>query len=357
MRIVFSLFFVLLFSNIFLEVNAQNTIFDKPAGNKRTLISIPVVVSDREGRRIPGLKKEDFTVYRDGVKQKITSFATEQEPVTIALLLDTSGSTQKILDEIKDAAKDFIDLLNPNDKCLIATFDSRVNILTPFTSNRQELKKSLDKIQNAEREGTIIYSAVNEIVQNSFNGVVGRKAIVLLSDGKDFGSNILGKDLLNTLEETDVSIYPIFYQSGSAVIDKSGIVAEEKAIEEPKKQTRETKKQKKPKTKKKVYTVYIPSPGNTYSTDEIKLIDKTAATGAVSSLRELSDISAGRFYLSDDKLNTTFKLVAAELRQKYMLSFYLEGTTDENTVRDIIVKVDRPNVVVQARTKLRPKKF
>ncbi|MGI9036250.1 MAG: VWA domain-containing protein, partial [Pyrinomonadaceae bacterium] len=316
----------------------------------KTLVKIPVVVSDREGRRIGGLKKEDFSVFQNDAKQNIVSFGTEDEPVSVALLIDTSGSTQEVLDKIKNAAKDFIDLLNPRDKCLIATFDSQINVLNSFTSDRQSLKNSLDRIQTAEKDGTIMFSAIDQIIQNSFARVKGRKAIVLLSDGKDYGSAVSKGDLLNNLNETDVSIYPIYYQSGTGfkkpVVTDNGAVVEGSAKIKPEKPV-------KPKKRKKVYTVLIPLPADTYTPEEIKLMDRAATTDAITTLKQISDLTYGRFYLSDSsKLNSIFKQVAAELRQQYYLGFYADGVTDKGVARGIRVKVNRPNVVVQTATKL-----
>lgn len=351
MKISFALFFVLLFSNIMLQVNAQNTDSQKSSKQSKKLINVPVIVSDREGRRIPNLKKENFTLYQGGVRQNISTFATEEEPISVALLIDTSGSTQVILNKIKNAAKDFVDQLNPNDQCLIATFDSKLNILNQFNSDREALKKSLDNIQTAEKEGSVLLSSINQIAQNSFRRIQGRKAIVILSDGKDNGSTISRRDLLSTLEESDVSIYPIYYQSGvgfnKPVIDATGAVVEGKEITKP-------KKKKKPKRRKNVYTITIPLAGDTYNAEEVKLIDKVTTTEAIASLKDLSDITAGRFYLSDDaKLSAIFKQVAAELRQQYLISFYSEVPSN-NVIQDIDVKVDHPNSVVQTRKKTRP---
>jgi VWFA-related protein len=354
MRIIYSLFFVLTIAGMSLKLHAQNTGSQKSVKQIKSPISVQVIVSDREGRRIPGLKKEDFALFQGDARQNITSFATENEPISVALLLDTSGSTQVVLNKIKEAAKDFIDLLNPNDQCLIATFDSRVNNLSPFNSNRDELKKSLDKIQTAQKDGTIVLSAIHRITQDSFKRIQGRKAIVLLSDGKDVGSDITTKDLLSELEESDVSIYAIHYQSGIAfnkpVVESNGNVTEGKENTKP-------IKEKKPKPKKGVYTILIPTPGETYSNEEIKLLDKPATTQAIESLKELSDMTAGRFYLSDDaKLSTVFKQVAAELRHQYLLGFKFEGDAEKNDIiKNISVKVDRPNVVVHTRSKFRSK--
>jgi VWFA-related protein len=351
MKISFALVLVLLFSNMTSPVKAQNTDLPKSSNQSRKLVNVPVIVSDREGRRIPNLKKENFMLYQGGVRQNITTFATEEEPISVALLIDTSGSTQVVLNKIKNAAKDFVDQLNPNDQCLIATFDSKLNILIAFNSDRDALKKSLDKIQTAEKEGTVLLSAIDQIAQISFKRVEGRKAIVILSDGKDNGSTISRRDLLSTLEESDVSIYPIYYQSGMGfnkpVINSTGAVVESKEITKP-------KKEKKPKPRKNVYTITIPVAGDTYNAEEVKLIDKVTTTEAVVSLRDLSDITAGRFYLSDDaKLSAVFKQVAAELRQQYLIGFYSEGSSSD-VIQDVNVKVDHPNSVVQTRKKIRP---
>jgi Ca-activated chloride channel family protein len=318
--------------------------------NGKTLVKIPVIVSDREGRRIPGIKKEEFSVFKGGKEQPIESFDTEREPVSIALLLDTSGSTQEVLKKIKDGAKDFIDLLNPGDQCLIATFDSKINFLISFTSNPQNLKDSLEKIKTADAEGTLLFNVINQITETSFSRIKGRKAIVVLSDGKDYGSNLTQDDLLSRLNESDVSIYPIYYQSGSGfnkmVIADNGEIVEGKEISAP-------KKPKKKKKAKKGYAVMIPLPADTYTPTEIKLIDKVETANAVSTLQKMSDLTAGRFYLSDaDNLSTIFKKVAGELKQQYSLGIYTDGEVGNDFMRDVRVKVDRPSVVVQTKVKL-----
>ena len=124
------------------------------------IVSVPVTVSDREGRYISGLKKEDFNIFEDGVRQNVALFATEDEPLSVALLLDTSASTKDVLDKIKSAARDFIELLNPKDQCQIATFDSNVKFLNPFTSDRQMLLGSLNQARTATEDGTVLFRAV-----------------------------------------------------------------------------------------------------------------------------------------------------------------------------------------------------
>ena len=346
MKIIIAFLFLMLFT-LPLDLHSQTTEPDKTKKTNKNLVSIPVVVSDREGHYIPGLKKEDFSVFEDGVKQNIASFGTFDEPVSIALLLDTSGSTEGVLEEIKDAAKEFIELLNPSDKCLVATFDSQVKILNPFTSNHGTLKKSLDKIQSAQIGGTMVYRAVEQVIQSSFVNVSGRKAIVLLTDGKDFGSAITKEELVGQLEESDVLIYTVFYKTG-ADTNKPVI-----AKEEP--------QNKKPRKKKKGYSITITAPVHIPTKEEEEEIaqrEKIEETEAIDALKKLSDTTAGRFHLSDTpKLGEVFRKVAGELRQQYRLGYHSKDAANDTAAHDIIVKVNRPDAVVRFRGTFRAKQL
>jgi VWFA-related protein len=321
----------------------------------KTFVSVPVSVSDREGRYISGLEKDDFRIYRDGKEEKITFFATEDEPVTVALLIDTSESTRPVLDKIREAADDFIKLLNSKDECMVATFDSEVKIINRFTSDRDELEKSLEKIQSGEKEGTIVFSAVDKIVRENFAQKQGRKVIVLLSDGKDFGSSVSKRDLFGSLEESDVMIYSIFYQTGRVFVDSKGTVKPETEIEKPK----ETEKPRKPeKKKKKKYTIRLSLPKETNTPEEIERVDQVSSKEAVNVLQEMSDTTAGRFYMSDaPNLSQIFKKIAADLREQYRLGFNTENAANESVVNNIIVKVNRADAVVRARGKYLAKKL
>ena len=341
MRIVLILLCLLLFS------------FFVQGQSDRTFVSVPVSVSDREGRYISGLEKDDFRIYQDGKEQKVTFFATEDEPVSVALLIDTSESTKAVLTNIREAARDFIALLNKNDKCLIATFDSGVRVLEPLTSDREALEKSLEKLQTGEKEGSVVFNAVDKIGREGFVRAQGRKVIVVLSDGKDYGSSVSKRDLFNQLEESDLMIYSIFYQTGRVLVDEKGTI-KDPAIPQP-----ETKQpEKKEKKKKKRYSIRIDIPRDTNTTEEIKLIDQVTSAEAVNVLQEMSDTTAGRFYMSDaPKLSQIFKQIAAEVRQQYRLGFYSRSGTEEAAVNDIIVKVNRADAVVRARGKYRAKKL
>jgi VWFA-related protein len=353
MRIIFALL-SLVFLALPHDARAQSVAPDRIQKGNKMLISVPVIVSDQEGRYISGLKKDDFTLFENDVEQKIAYFSTYDEPINIALMIDTSGSTKESLKDIKDAAGDFVDLLNRNDKCLVATFDAEIKILNALTSDQKIIKESLAIVAPAQKEGTVLLNAVQQIAQNSFTDVPGRKVIVLLSDGKDFGSSLTRNQLLSQLEESDVAIYSIFYQTGVGFNKIE--VAPDGTIKEGKESKKNEKK--KPQKKKKNYSILIPLRGDVFTEEELKLSAKVADIEAVNSLRALSDTTAGRFYQSDTpNLSGVFKRIAGELRQQYQLGYEARDAANDAGTRDIIVKVNRPDAVVRARGKFRAKQL
>lgn len=332
---------VLTLSILPVQMRAQSDESDKSAKPDKSSVSVPVIVSDREGHYIPGLKKEDFTVLQDGVKQNITFFAKYDEPLNIALLIDTSGSTEDVSKKIKGAAKELVNLLNPGDKCLIATFDNQVKIFNPLTSDHKTLKNSLDNIRSANLGGTLMYRAVEQVARNSFAGVEGRKVIILLTDGKDFGSPVTKEELLGQFEESDILVYTVFYRTGAVPIDPlSG-------------------KQKKAKKSRKKKNVIIPT-GPIYIPTEAELAQQEKADEAEATdvLKKMSDATAGRFYTSDTgNLGEVFKKMAGELREQYRLGFNAKGAANDAATHDIIIKVARPDAVVRFRGKFRAKQL
>src|SRR5438128_10285368 len=95
-----------------------------------SLITVPAVVMDRNGRYIANLRKEDFRIYEDGVEQNISYFASVEKPFTVALMLDVSGSTQFELAQIRDAANAFVSRFRFNDRVMVITFDRAIHVLS-----------------------------------------------------------------------------------------------------------------------------------------------------------------------------------------------------------------------------------
>ncbi|MFL6216794.1 MAG: VWA domain-containing protein [Blastocatellia bacterium] len=175
-----------------------------------TLVNIPLLVSDRSGRYIPRLSKNDFTLYEDGVQQEIASFGSEEVPFSVALLLDVSPSVEGNIEGIQDAALAFVRQLRPQDRVMVASFDRGINYLTDFTSNRQELEYAIRRVRTGS--GTSVYDAVYETVSRRLRGIEGRKALILFSDGEDTTSRRASyDDAINIVTESDVLVYGLRY--------------------------------------------------------------------------------------------------------------------------------------------------
>src|SRR6266550_8269379 len=104
-----------------------------------SLVMVPVTVMDRSGKYIPNLKRQDFHLFDNGVEQKIAYFGTVDQPFTVALVIDTSGSTHFRLEDIQEAAIAFVNQLGPDDRVMVVSFDDDIRILTSPTNNRADL--------------------------------------------------------------------------------------------------------------------------------------------------------------------------------------------------------------------------
>src|SRR5262249_43888570 len=162
---------------------------DQPEGKAGTLklnstvINIAAVVSDRSGRYVPQLTRDDFEIFEDGARQPIAFFGNEEVPFNVAVLMDVSQSVSDSLKDIKKAAIEFVHQLRPNDRVMIACFDERVRYLTDFTNDPKVLESAINGCQTGR--GTSVYDAVYDTVTARFRGIEGRKALLLLSDGED----------------------------------------------------------------------------------------------------------------------------------------------------------------------------
>src|SRR6202521_369653 len=180
-----------------------------------TLVSIPVSVMDRDGKYIPNLRKEDFRVWEDGIEQQVAYFASTEKPFTVALLIDTSGSTQYKLGEIQDAAIAFVNQLRADDRVMILSFNDKIRLLTPQPTNDGALLRNAIR-QTEAGNGTRLYDAVDQVINQYFNHIEGRKAIVLFTDGVDTTSkHARYEDNVRDAEELDALIYPVEYDTSA----------------------------------------------------------------------------------------------------------------------------------------------
>ncbi|MDX2029767.1 MAG: VWA domain-containing protein [Blastocatellia bacterium] len=175
------------------------------------LVNVPLVASDRGDVYVYDLRKEELTVFEDGVRQEIVFFGTVREPFHVVLMLDTSGSTREKLGRIQDAAKAFVNQLQPADRVKIISFDDNVRDWGEFAGDRAQLRSTIDFLSPGQ--GTKLYDAV-KLGLNSLQRIKGRKAIVLFTDGVDYHSDSTTyEDNVRQVEESGVLIYPIRYDT------------------------------------------------------------------------------------------------------------------------------------------------
>lgn len=303
-----------------------------------TLVSVPVIVSDRQGRYVGGLKMSDFTLYKDRVQQTIAAFDSVEEPINVALLLDTSKSTRNVLDEIKDAATDFLKTLRPQDRAIVVSFDYEAHVLSALTSDRKALERAVNKAEIGLYPGTTLRDAIVKVTGESFREIKGRKAIVLLTDGKDHGSRISESELLDSSAESDAMIYSIFYGTGV------GRAFDDRARDRFPGGRRGGRRRR--------GGVFDPPQMPERQRRRERMEQKNE--DAEKFLNELSEVSAGRFYSSEvTDLKDTFSQISEELRHQYRLGFYAGDDKHDGSAHRLTVQVARPGAVVRARNSYR----
>jgi Ca-activated chloride channel homolog len=162
---------------------------------------------DSTGRFVEGLKQEQFKVFEDGVEQKIASFAQEDVPVTMGILLDLSGSMKNSIEKVNDAALAFIRASNPDDQVFVIGINDEAELLQDFTSDIDEIQDSLDNIVVAGQ--TILYDGIHLGVEKAQSGNKPKKAIVVITDGEDHTSYFKLNELVAKVQESDVQIFCI----------------------------------------------------------------------------------------------------------------------------------------------------
>jgi VWFA-related protein len=176
-----------------------------------SLVSIPVVVSDRAGVYVPDMQKDEFTLLEDGVPQEIAFFSTVTQPFTVILMLDTSASTEEKLKDIRRAAIEFVAQLQPKDRVKVMSFDDEVRDLNPFTSNQAVVQRAIQATRPGK--GTKLYDAMQTALTLLKPGR-GRKAIVIFTDGVDYRSDSFRYvNNIRALEESGAIIYPVRYNT------------------------------------------------------------------------------------------------------------------------------------------------
>jgi Ca-activated chloride channel family protein len=276
------------------------------------LVNLNVKVSDRTGKPLPPLGRNDFQVTEDNVAQDVSYFEPVTTPLNIVLLLDLSGSTEKKIKVMKKAAKKFIDSLNSADRIAVAGFTRRFYVISNFTTDHKLLKDRIDDIKN-RHSGTAYYDAMWATLDLLEEADAGRKAVVVLTDGVDNSLDHPNNseydpkhdfdELMARIEEADATIYPIFLDTEYETVSRRG-----------------------------------QSDHAAYVTARKQLETVAEQTGAV-------------LFKADraEDLEGVYKQVAAELHSLYSMAYTPKSMSRDGQWRKISVRVNRDGAV--ARTK------
>jgi Ca-activated chloride channel family protein len=173
------------------------------------LINVTATVTDQTGRFVSGLRKEDFLVYEDDQPIDVTHFSADRVPVSLGIVLDTSGSMAG--DKIREAETALdrfsYDLLDPQDELFVYRFSDYPVLVQGWTTDRQLISRALGRI--TPNGGTAMYDAVAEAVPLAARGRYQKKALVVISDGNDTSSRTDIRAVKQRIRESEVLVYAI----------------------------------------------------------------------------------------------------------------------------------------------------
>ncbi len=296
-------------------------------------------VRDRyNNRAVPDLTRGDFEVLEDGRHQEIEQFDSTEAPFSLLLLLDVSGSTKSYLRMIQEASIQFTQLIKPSDRIAVASFNSRTRLHQEFTNDRQQVAQAIHQLRSGG--GTAFYDALDESISRYMDGVEGRKAIVVFTDGVDNrltgdfseGSAIGFQDLYREIQEEDTLIYTIF-------LDTEGTAGNMPS----------------PRRRNSIGGILgdiILGPGGSGGGMGIPGGSGSAYEEARRELEEIAEQTGGRMYAprSINDLGTVYQEVANDLRVQYTLGYHSQGSPTADRWHKIEVRVTgHPDLSVRAR--------
>jgi len=262
------------------------------------MVLVPVTVTDPMNRLVTGLEKEDFQVYENNGEQKISSFASEDAPVSIGIIFDLSGSMTSKLIRARDSILQFIKTANPEDEFFVIGFNDRPELIEDFTSSVEDIEARLATVHSGHR--TALLDAIYYGVEKMKEAKHQRKALLVVSDGGDNRSRYTEGEVRAQVKESDTEIYSI------GIFDPYAATPEER-------------------------------------------------TGPAL-LNELSEETGGRLYRVDDitEMGDIAEKISTELRNQYVIGYTPKDLNRDGKWRKVKVKLNPPpglpQLTVHART-------
>ena len=274
-----------------------------------SLVNLFATVRDKNKRIVTDLKQDDFKIFEDNHEEKISFFSKEMAlPITLGLLLDTSGSEQYMLGAIQDAGSRFMHrVLRKGDEAMVISFDSDVDLLSDFTDDRTIIDRAINKarinipsggmiagnpgpVGSRQITGTALYDAIYLACGDKLNGEAGRKAIIIVTDAQDEGSRVKLEEAIESAQRTDTVIH-------------------------------------------------------------VLLVADPRFGGNAGVAHRLTDETGGRLIVvsSEKKLEEAFDQISEELRSQYTLGYYPTNTSKDGKFRKIKVDMNNHDLKVLAR--------
>jgi VWFA-related protein len=309
-------------ASVLSRVRAQDA--PKPPSDDQSVIRVDVdlvnilfAVRTKKGQLIPNLNKESFQLFEDGKKQEVKRFSRENDlPLTLGLLIDISASQERLIDIERDAASRFFGtVIRPKDEAFLISFGKSTDLLQDYTSSPNLLKSALRDLKGdgggpmpmttgpvptmGRMKGTLLFDAVYLAANEKLRGEVGRKALILITDGEDQGSFYNVKNAIEQAQRSDTIIYSIYY------VDPAF-----------------------------------------YARGRMSF-----GGGGEGDLKKMSAETGGRVMTVDRShtLDDVFKEIQEELRNQYTIGYTPANTARDGSFRKIDIKVDQPDLIVQAR--------
>jgi len=273
------------------------------------LVNLFFTARDKGGAYLTDLKQSDFTVFEDGKQQEIRAFSRENNlPLTIGLLIDVSRSQESLIGEERRAGSQFFrQVLREKDLAFLISFGADVELLQDFTGSARLLEKGLEELRlsagfsglgpipTSNPKGTLLFDSVYLAAHDQFSGQVGRKVLVLITDGADQGSHYKVSEAIEAAHRADAIIYSVYY------VDP------------------------------RFYGAY--------------------GGGAPGDLKKMSEETGGRMFEVNRRmsLQQIFDAIQEEMRSQYTLAYSSSNPSRDGSFRKIEIRPANKNTRVQAR--------
>jgi len=288
------------------------------------LVNILFNVKTKKGELIPNLEKNNFSLKEDGKDQTISRFSRETDlPITLGLLIDISASQERLIDIEREAATQFFtSVIRPKDQAFMISFGKDTELLVDFTNSPRQLIAGLHDLKGDGQpprigrspvpvnsgpipdygtpKGTLLYDAIYLASTEKLKNEVGRKALILITDGEDEGSTYTIKNAIEKAQKADAIVFSIYYVDHQFYGGGRGI---------------------------------------------------SLGGGNEGALKKISDETGGHVFTVSNKhpLNEVFKEIQEELRNQYSIGYTPTNTTRDGSFRRIEIKTDNSDYHVQAR--------